>query len=197
MNMKRQNAKTLMRRILRRSGFTLIELVTCIAVGVVICGSAGSLVWNATIIRTEASNRGEMVNAASAALELMLRYFREILQDECPANPTPCNLGNAQVSTATATQLRFGNYGFRLTSTNLEMTTDNAANWYTAAKYVSSLAFSYYNKSGTALTSFPLSSTDRAAIRRVVIAVSMTRGSQTVSVRCGLYLRCFMNEASP
>jgi Tfp pilus assembly protein PilW len=178
----------------RRWAFTLIELVISIAIGTIICGAAGSLIWNATTIRSEASNRGEMVNAASSALELMLRYCREIKQDECPSNTTPCNLGNAQVSTATATQIRFGTYGFRLTSTNLEMTTDNAVTWYVAAKYVSSLAFAYYNPSGTGLTSFPLSASDREDIRRIVITVNMTRGSQTVKVRCGLYLRSFMNE---
>lgn len=174
--------------------FTLIELVISIAIGVIICGSAGSLIWNATIQRTEATARGELVNAASAALELMLRYCREIEQDECPANPTPCLLGNAQVSTATASQVRFGNYGFRLNGANLEITTNNAVNWWPAAKNITTFTLAYFNKTGTGLTSFPLSASDREDIRRIQITVDMTAGNQTAKVRCGLYLRSFMNE---
>src|SRR6185436_8770240 len=96
----------------------------------IISGIAGTLVWNAATLRTQGAARGELTNSAAAALELVLRYCREIQQNECPGNPTPCLLGNAQVSTATASDLRFGAYGFRLNGSSLEMTKDTAAHWY-------------------------------------------------------------------
>jgi len=44
----------------RCPGFTLIELVISISVGVIISGVAGSLLWNASTQRAEISLRGEL-----------------------------------------------------------------------------------------------------------------------------------------
>lgn len=181
-----------------RQGFTLIELVLSISVGVIISGIAATLLWNASRQRAEVSTRGELFDAASAAVEVVFRYVREIPQDECPSNPTPCLLAHAQISTASATDLRFGNTGFRLNAGNntVEMTIDNGAHWYALVKEASGFAISYRDRSGSALTSFPLSSTDRAAVRRVGIDLTLTRGGETAHVRSGLYLRSFMNEVT-
>lgn len=180
----------------RRSGFTLVELIVAMTVGVLISGSAGWLLWNATNLRTRVAARSEIADAAATALETIVRHVREIPQDECPANPTPCLLGNAQVTTATATELRFGSTGVRLSGTQIELTTDNAANWYPLGKDVSEFAFAYYNRSGTALAGFPLSQSDREDIRRVQVTVAMTRGSESVKLRTGIYLRSFMDEVT-
>ena len=174
----------------------MIELVTCICVGAVISGISGALVWNAATLRTQGAARGEMTNSAAAALELVLRYCREIQQNECPANPTPCLLGNAQVSVATASEIRFGVYGFRLNGNNLEMTKDSATNWYIASKDVSAFTIAYSNRIGSALTSFPLSASDREDIRQVQVTLQLTRANQTAKVRSSLYLRSFMDEAT-
>lgn len=177
-----------------RRGYTLIELIVCIAVGVVISGSAGMILWNASSQRVELSARAELHEIAAAALEKIVRHVREVEQDECPGNPTPCLLGNAQVSTATATELRFGSNGLRQTGSTLEMTIDNGTSWHVLVRDVSSFALAYANRLGSAMTSFPLSQANREDIRQVQITLALTRGTQTANVRTAVYLRNFMNE---
>lgn len=177
-----------------RRGYTLIELVVCIAVGVIISGSAGMILWNASSQRVELSARAELHEIAAAALEKIVRHVREVGQDECPGNPTPCLLGNAQVSTATATELRFGSNGFRQTGSTIEMTIDNGTSWHVLVRDVTSFALAYTNRTGSAMASFPLSQSNREDIRQVQITVALTRGGQTANVRTAVYLRNFMNE---
>lgn len=188
-------------RAARRHGFTLVELVVAISVGAIISGTAGMITWNAAKIRAETAARSELVDEASSAMEVMLRYIREIRQDECPANPTPCLNGNAQVTTAGATELDFDNYGFRLTGTTVEITNDTGATWHPFVRDVSSLAFTYYGwttavEAPTLMSSFPLSAADRAAIRRVGVQVDLARSAQTVTLKTSIYLRKFMNEVA-
>ncbi len=181
-----------------RPAFTLIELVVSISVGVIISGIAGSLVWNASKQLAEVSARSELFDLGSASIEKMFRYLREIPQDECPANPTPCLLGNAQISTATATELRFGTTGFRFNvgANTVEMTIDNAVNWYALTTDVGNFAFAYYDRDANGLTSFPLSQSDREDIRRISVDLQMTRSGQTAQLRSAIFLRSFMNEVN-
>lgn len=174
---------------LRCGGFTLIELVTSITVGVIISGIAGSLIWNASRQRAEVSARSELTDMGAAALEVMFRYIREIPQD---AGMT----GQAQIDTATATELRFGNIGLLLnTGTDtVEITNDNGTTWYPVVTDVGSVSFSYFDQTGGELTSFPLSQNDRWSVRRIRIDLQLTRSSQDAHVRTSIYLRRFMNE---
>lgn len=178
----------------RRTAFTLVELIVAMSTGVIIAGVAGSLLWNASRQRAEVSSRAELNDVASAAMDQLTRYLREITQDECPSSATPCLLGNAQISTATATQIQFGNYGFRLSSGALEMTIDNGVSWRTAAKDVTTFTLAYFNRGGTALSSFPLSQSNREDVRRIQITLELTRFSQVAKLRTGIYLRSFMDE---
>lgn len=177
-----------------RRGYTLIELIVCIAVGVVISGSAGMILWNASSQRVELSARVELHEIAAAALEKLVRHVREVEQDECPGNPSPCLLGNAQVSVATSTELRFGSNGFRQTGSTIEMTIDNGTSWHVLVRDVTSFALAYTNRLGSVMNSLPLSQADREDIRQVQIAVGLARGGQTANVRTTVYLRNFMNE---
>ena len=181
-------------------GFTLIELVISIVVGTIISGSAAMLLWNATSQRSDAAARGELFDLASTSMEVMVRHLREIPQDECPSGSTPCLNENAQVGYASASEIRFGDFGatstrrFRLSGTNLQMSANNGTNWYTLAADVSGLTFSYYHRTGSALSSFPLSASDREDIRRIKIRLDFTRLSQTAKVQTSVFLRCFLNE---
>lgn len=183
----------------RKRAFTLVELVVAISVGAIITGTAGMITWTAAKIRAETAARSELVDEASSGVEVMLRYIREITQDECPANPTPCLNGKAQVTTASATELDFDNYGFRLTGTTVEISNDTGATWHPFVRDVSSLSFTYYGwttavEAPTLLSSFPLSAADREAIRRVGVQVDLTRSGQTVTLQTSIYLRQFMSE---
>jgi prepilin-type N-terminal cleavage/methylation domain-containing protein len=184
----------------RARGFTLIELVISISVGTIISGSAAMLLWNATSQRSEAAARGELFDLACTSMEAMVRQLREIPQDECPSGSTPCLNEIAQVGYASATEIRFGEFGststnrFRLTATNLEMSTNDGTNYYTLAADVSGLTLAYYNRSGAEMTSFPLSASDRGDIRRIKITLNFARSNQTAKLQTSVFLRCFLNE---
>lgn len=171
----------------RPTGFTLIELVVCIVTSAIVAGMAGTLIWNACKQRTEVGARAELTDIAARAMEQILRYVREIGQDSSLT-------GLAQITTAASNDLRFGAYGFRANGTAIEMTTDTAANWWPVARDLTSLTFTYYDKSGTALTSLPLSATDRQAVRLIKINIQLTRSTETASLQTSIYLRSFMNE---
>jgi len=171
----------------RPTGFTLIELIVCIVTSAIIAGMAGALVWNACKDRTEVGARAELTDIAARALEQMLRYIREIGQDAGLS-------GLAQITTAASNDLRFGAYGFRANGTAIEMTTDTATSWWPVARDLSSLTFTYYDKNGTALTSLPLSATDRQAVRLIKINIQLARSTETAKLQTSIYLRSFMNE---
>jgi len=183
-------------RVTSRHGFTLIELVVAISVGAIVSGTAGMLLWNASNIRAETSARSELTDEASAAMEVMLRYVREIRQDECPGGPTPCLYGNAQVITASATELDFDTDGFRQSGSTLEITNDTGATWHPLVRDVSSLIFTYYDRNNVVLSSLPLSAADRQAIRRVGMRLVLTSGTQSATLQTSIYLRNFMNEVA-
>jgi len=172
----------------------LIELVVSIAVGAIISGTAAMLLLSAARYRGETAARAELVDTAGAALETIIRHVREISQDECPGNPSPCLLGNAQIAEAGASALRFDGFGFRLAGTTIEMTNDDAVNWHPLLRNVSGLAFTYFDRNGATLSAVPLSATDRAAVRRVSVQISTAAGAETLNLRTGIYLRAFMNE---
>lgn len=165
-------------------------------VGVIITGSAAILILNASKQRGEVAARSELTDRAATAMECILRYVREIPQDECIASPTPCLLGNAQVTTAAASDLRFDVYGFRLSGGAIQITNDTAANWHTLAADATGLTLSYYDQDGVALTPLPLNATQREDIRRVTVQVTLGLGGQIAKLRSSIYLRNFMNEVA-
>lgn len=181
----------------RSSGaFTLVELISTIVISSIICGSASMLLWNAAQQRSEIAARAELVDEGAAALEMLVRYFRDITQNECPGNPTPCLNGNAQVTSATPTEMHWGNYGVRQSGSELQMTADNGANWRALSADLSSLQFVYYNRLGQDLQTQVPPGNGPASMRRIVITLTLSRASQTVILRTGIYLRNFMNEVT-
>lgn len=182
-----------------RRGFTLIELVVSIVVGSIISGTAGMLLWTASSQRGDVAARGELADEGAMAMEVVARYVREIEQgDDCPSNPTPCLNGNAQISTASLSQVNFVNTGFRYVSGSgkVEMTTNNGASWQPLVKDVSGFSLAYYERTGLAMMPLPLGAVDREDVRRVQITLDLARGTQSVKLRTSIYLRSFMDEVT-
>jgi len=172
-----------------RVAFTLVELITSIVISTVISGIAGTLILNAARQRSEVAARVELVDLAARACEQMLRYIREVPQDVGLT-------GLAQITTASATEIRFGNNGFRLNTGALEMTLDNGATWHPLTRDVSGVTLSYFKADGTALNTVPLSQTDRESVRLVRINLPLTRGAESATLQSSIYLRNFMNEVT-
>ena len=182
------------RRPFRRAGFTLVELVVAITAGAIISGIAGMLIWNATEVRTRVAARGEMIDMGSSAVEVMLRYMREIRQDENPGGPIALLRANAQISVADTATLQFDGFGFRQNGDLLEITTDGGTAWHPLASDVSALIFTYYDRNGVELASLPLSASDRQDVRRIQLRLDLARGPESAGIQTSIYLRNFMNE---
>ncbi len=179
-----------------RAGFTLIELVVSISVSVIICGTSGSLLWNATQQRSEVSARAELIDQGASAMEIMARYLKEIPQNECSGNPTPCLAGHAQVSSASTTQILWGTYGFRKSGSTLQMTSNSGTTWYTLCTDVSALAFTYYNRTSQNLLALASPNDEPQNMRRITISLTLNRTNQTAKLQTGVFLRNFMNEVT-
>lgn len=179
-----------------RPGFTLIELVVSMTVGAIISGIAAMMILNASRSRASTAARCDLVDTASAAIETIVRYVREISQDECPSSSTPCLNGNAQIDEASATTIRFDTYGFRLNGSTIEMSNDSGSNWQPLLRDAAGLTFTYYERTGGTLASLPLSASDRAKVRRVTVDINLSRGGEAIDLRTSVYLRCFMNEVA-
>jgi len=176
--------------------FTLIELVVSISVGVIISGLAAGMIWNASAQRVAIAARAELTDAGSAAMEVLLRYLREIPQDECPQESTPCLHGRAQIEAASARELRYGSLGFRFDVAGgvVEMSDDGGGSWPPLVRDVTDFAFAYFDRGGTLLSSSPLSESQRQAVRRIAVDMQLGRGTESIRLRCSVYLRGFMNE---
>lgn len=172
-----------------RHGFTLIELVIAMSAASVISLVVGLLLMEGSRTLASSTGRSRLADSSARAMEQMLRYLREVAQDEGLT-------GQAQISTASATDLRFGLYGFRLNGGAIEMTTDGGASWHANCRNVTGLTFKYYGASGSELAALPLSATDRAAVRRISIELAVSSAGESHRVRSGVYLRSFMNDAA-
>lgn len=173
----------------RNFGFTLMELVIAVAAGGIVAFSASMLLLECSTVLSSATRRVVLADSIARAMEQMTRTIREIAQD---AGLT----GQAQISTASATDLRFGANGFRQNGSVIEMTIDTATSWHRACANVSALTLRYYDRNGNELASVPLSGTDRTAVRQVSIELQASSLGQTHRVRTRVYLRNFMNECS-
>ncbi len=178
-----------------RRGFTLVELVVSIVAGTIISGLAAMLIMNASRQRGQAAARGELVDQGAAAMEVILRYAREISQgDDCPGNNPPCLNKKAQISTADASDLQFDAYGIRQSGNELQITSNSGGAWHRLAANVSTLTFTYHDRDNLTLAPLPLSAANREKVRRVTIQLSLAAGTESAYLRTSIYLRNFMNE---
>ncbi len=187
-------SNTYLRTFKRRRGFTLVELIVAITAGAIVSGSAAMLLLNASRFRAETAARAEMVDMASVGLETMVRYIREIDQDECPGDPSPCLNGNAQIDTAAESSIVFDTFGFRLNGSNLEMSNDSTVTWQPLVRNVSEFTLTYFDRTNIELSSLPLNASDREDVRRVQIRITLQIANETLPLQTSVYLRAFMGE---
>ena len=156
----------------RESGFTLFEMIMVISLTGIIAGVIAVPLVEVTRRHQRSTTRAALVVEGQMALERILRELRQ----------------ETTVSLASASQIDFGSESLRLNSGALEYSPD-ATTYHKLCGHVSSFSFGYVDSSGSALTSFPLSSSDRAAIRRLILSLILTDQGETVQLRTGVYLR--------
>ena len=153
----------------KKNGFTLVELVIVIVIIGISASILGFMLLGTVKAWTFKFNRNDILWDGRLALDRMTRETRTIKN-------------STSVTTASAAQFRFTDAGnkditYSLSSTNLNRTEDGTANLL--AENVSSLNFTYYNSSDTAIPS-PAVSPAATDIRRVRINLTLTKNGQNV-----------------
>lgn len=163
-----------MQKYSKQSGFTLFELViVIILLGILIAGSSNILSVGFTSFFAEKN----IINAnwqASAALERMTRDLRGVIKTT--------DLTTAAATNIVITDLNNETINYQVISNQLRR------NSQYLAEGVQSITFAYYDEDGTALTSLPLSSTNRALVRYVVITLNMSYNNITFPITTAVYL---------
>jgi prepilin-type N-terminal cleavage/methylation domain-containing protein len=152
-----------------KNGFTLIELVIVIVIIGIAASIIGTMLLGVVKAWTFKFNRNDILWDGRLALDRMTREIRTIKT-------------STNVTTANSSQFRFTDTGnkditYSLSSTNLNRTEGATANLLAAD--VSSLSFTYYNSSDTAIPS-PSVSPAVTDIRRVRINLTLTKNGQNV-----------------
>ena len=153
----------------KTKGFTLVELVIVITIVGIVALIIGTMLLGTIKAWTFKFNRNDILWDGRLALDRMTREIRTV------KNAT-------SVTTATSSQFRFTDTGnkditYSLTSTNLNRTENGTANLL--AENVSSIAFTYYDASGTAIPT-PTVSPSATNIRRVRINLTLTKNGENI-----------------
>lgn len=156
----------------KNKGFTLIELIMVVAIVGIISTIIGAILLGSIDAWTFKFNRNDLLWDGRLAINRMVREIRTVRD-------------SASIITASPGQFRFIDYSgsaditYSLLGTNLNRTENGTANLL--AENVSSLAFTYYDASDTAIpvpTVSPV--TD---IRRVRVNLTLTKNGENVYLR--------------
>lgn len=154
------------------TGFTLVELIMVIVIVGALAGGAAIFVNSAVKVWNLITFRNDEVVSARLALDRMVREMRELVATDGIYNDTNSTRFHFQHISGDIAYSRSGN--------NLMRNSD------TLATGISSLGFTYYNVNGT-LTTTP------SQVRRVNIGMTITSGSESLSVNSQVYPRIYFN----
>ncbi|MFC1666756.1 prepilin-type N-terminal cleavage/methylation domain-containing protein [Candidatus Omnitrophota bacterium] len=151
------------------NGFTLIELVIVIMIIGIITGVVGFVLLGTVDAWTFKFNRNDILWDGRLAMNRMLREMREVKD-------------LTSVTTASSSQFRFINTDdiditYSLSITDLNRTENGVSN--TLAEDVSSLAFTYFDSSGSAIST-PTVSPSETDVRRVMVNLTLTKNGENV-----------------
>lgn len=171
-----------------QSGFTLIELVLSMVLMGIVAVTAGMLIYQGTRSFEALSDRKEVTQQATLALE---RVSRELRPMKCTASGNACAPSSTDVPVMTASELRFLNSsyegrGLRLSGNTLMLRdgTGDGDSEYALATGVSSLTFEYLKADGTAAAS-------AAELWTVSMNMALASGQATIDVKASVHPRGF------
>jgi prepilin-type N-terminal cleavage/methylation domain-containing protein len=170
------------------SGFTLVETIATMAVLAVVGSIASMLVFNASRSFTDASRTAQLQTELSGAMERATRELRwiGINPDSAPVVPL--------ISSVTATSITWNtSYSLSLVSGELRYV-ENGAPAIVLLKDVSAMTISTFDESNAALAA-TLSGSACHPVRRVQVAITITRGGATQTLRSRVFLRSLMEGA--
>lgn len=166
------------------SGFTLVELVMVISLMGIIAAMTAPALLEATKNRNRLVIRQTLLTEGQIALERICRELRE-MDLESGDNDVP------DLSAAELSRVDFEQLAYRVSGTELQRSADGGTNWQVMARSVQSFTLSYYDASGTSLSSLPLSEADRESVRRITVEVGLLQNGESLTLRSSAYLRMF------
>jgi len=158
---------------LRRKGFSLIEMVVGIGIAAVIVGVLSVTVASSLKAVSNIKNRGEISLEGQVAVSQFLREFKML------------GIGSS-ILTATASELEFTNrwgktLNYTLSGGSFYRKENSGPNSVLCDSVVTATScFAYWDSNRVALTSFPLSQSDRDNVWRVLLTLDLRYHGQTI-----------------
>ncbi|MHC5002828.1 MAG: PilW family protein [Planctomycetota bacterium] len=176
------------RRVRRRRGFTLIELIATIVVLATVGTVASAIVMNATGGYVEASTAAQLHAEASVALDRIVRELRSMNLDTDATGIAP------DIESIASSAITWNDDDtLTLTGSNLTLAEDGGSAVVLLGD-VSAFTIAASDEDDASVP-LPASAASCDPIRRLTITVTVTRHGVSETLRSKLYLRCTMAGA--
>ncbi len=169
------------------SGMTLVELVVTIGIFALVAAALSVVLFSSTHLGSRTSRRADVQAGARQALSMMTTEIRQ-----AGADPTIPPAGVVGVSSADSVTVRVrADLNGDGTIQTAEPSEDVTYSWDSSTRTLSrnpgtgsapvlsnvtAFSLQYFDASGTALTVFPLSATDAAAVHTIRVSLTAEEG---------------------
>lgn len=179
-----------MTRCSHSRAFTLVEAISTVVIISIVIAVAAPAISTGIGGYASAATRAELGASASTALERIVAELREIPLRTGGPTPAP------DINTLSASSITWStNSSLSLSGTTLSLTKAGAAA-HPLLRNVQSFSVTAYDQNGAALAA-SLSGSACDAIQRLSIAVTVSQGGVSETLRTRVFPRCIMSGASP
>lgn len=172
---------------LRRSGFTLVEVITCVSILAIISTVCSQIIFTATNAFTENALRAELHAQATTVMERLVRELQNIQRDTINTATVP------NISAFTASNITWNTQyspsgqisGAAPASLTSSFSPGNTGSLGPSV----SVTLAYFDKDNATVAV----GGNASLIRRIQITVTITNGSMSESLRTKVYLRSMLS----
>lgn len=169
-------------------GFTLVETICALVVVATVGSVSSGIIYTAIRSYRDASTKAQLSDDCSAALDRLTKVLWSIPRDTSASVVAPL------ISNVTASSISWNtNWSLTLSGTQL-MLTESGGTARPIVENVTAFTVSCYDQSNTLLAA-SLSGAATQPIRRIQLQISVSRQTQTETLRTRVFIRSLMSGA--